>query len=582
MKLGFRFRMMLAILTVAFVCVIAVSLTNYYDSKRMIEQNYVTSLDDKMTLQLDRFDEIMQGMYQNVRYISHQTELIQQIEKYLDSSRSYDDGIKVSHTLNSMLSDTMLAVNQLDGALYLYLPETDQVFSSMEYYAVRELEDGDTLPWQNGSEDPFTPIFCVNRFARSSQRVYAYTSPVYDAAGEAAGILCITVDERQMYYGLLDSLNNLTTETYRLLTPDGTICSAKATSEIGGQVAGLSEQHTKQMNANTEGGHLLFASVQASFSGYRLMCQSDLSILTKDLRARQLSQVIYVLMIFFFLMLAAALLSKRLSQPVEDLICAIDQVRGGDFTARAKSRPTDEFDVLLEHFNAMVSRMDELMEQVVHERTQKKQAELNALQYQIRPHFMYNTLNSIRFAALLQRNYKLAELLSAFTSLLEASVQRKGAFITLQEEMELVQNYISLQKFRYLDCFEADYQIDPQTEECYVPCLLLQPMVENAVFHGIDAKKSDNRIEIAAWLEHDRLYITVKDNGAGISEQAQETDGTLTDKRRLTGIGLRNVEQRLRLYYGENAHFVLSSKPNQGTTVQFDLPISHDPDEYKI
>ena len=579
MKLGFRFRMMLAILIVSFACVIAVSVTNYYDAKRMIEQNYVTSLDEKMTLQFEQFDDIMQDMYQSVRYISHQTELIQQIEEYLEGERSYEDGMQISRTLNMLLT-----MDQLDSALYLYVPKTDQVFSSMEYYAVRELAAGDTLPWQEGSKDPFTPIFCVNRLARSSQYVYAYTNPVCDAEGNQIGMLCITVDERQMYYELLDSMNNIASETYRLLAPNGTVCSAKVTSEIGKKVGGLSEQHKDRMNANTEDGTLLFASVESAFSGYRLMCQSDLSVLTKELHDRQTKQIIYVSLFFLCLLFAAAKLSKRLSQPLEELIHAIDQVRGGDFTVRAQSRQDDEFDTLLDHFNAMVSRMDGLMDQIVYERTQKKQAELNALQYQIRPHFMYNTLNSIRFAALLQHNYKLAELLSAFTSLLEASVQRKGAFITLREEIELVQNYISLQKFRYLDCFEGVYQIAPETEECYVPCLLLQPMVENAVFHGIDTKKSDNRIEIAAWLEQDRLYITVKDNGEGIPKDVQnpELAEAQTDKRRLSGIGLRNVEQRLRLYYGDAAYFRLSSQPHQGTTVLFCLPISHDPKEYQV
>ena len=228
MKLGFRFRMMLAILIVSFACVIAVSVTNYYDAKRMIEQNYVTSLDEKMTLQFEQFDDIMQDMYQSVRYISHQTELIQQIEEYLEGERSYEDGMQISRTLNMLLT-----MDQLDSALYLYLPKTDQVFSSMEYYAVRELAAGDTLPWQEGSKDPFTPIFCVNRLARSSQYVYAYTNPVCDAEGNQIGMLCITVDERQMYYELLDSMNNIASETYRLLAPNGTVCSAMpATAEV--------------------------------------------------------------------------------------------------------------------------------------------------------------------------------------------------------------------------------------------------------------------------------------------------------------------------------------------------------------
>lgn len=127
MKLGFRFRMMLAILLVAFACIVAVSLTNYYDSKYMIEQNYVTSLDDKMSVQAEQFDEIMQEMYQTVLHISHQPELAGRIRDYLDGGHSYTDAVKFSRQLNELLT-----FQQLDSALYFYLPDTNQVFSSIE------------------------------------------------------------------------------------------------------------------------------------------------------------------------------------------------------------------------------------------------------------------------------------------------------------------------------------------------------------------------------------------------------------------------------------------------------------------
>lgn len=576
MKLGFRFRMMLAILIVAFVCIIAVSLTNYYDSKYMIEQNYVTSLDDKIAVQTERFDETMQEMYQTVRHISSRPELAERIQNYLDGGREYTDCVRLSQQLSAMLT-----FKRLDSALYFYLPETGQVFSSMEYYAVRQMEKGTVPFWAEHSEkNPFTPLFFINRTARASQRVYAYALPVYQSSGEKLGMLCIAVDERQLYYELLDPLNNASGENYRMLSPDSIVCSAEQLSEIGKAVPGMDETHSDRMNADTADGDRLFASVEAPFSKYRLLCQSDLTLLTRELRGRQMILLAYTFVFFLCMLFAAAQLSKQLSRPLEGLIHAIDQVRGGDFTARAHSMQTDEFDALTDHFNDMVSRMDELMEEVVLERTQKKQAELNALQYQIRPHFMYNTLNSIRFAATMQRNQKLAELLGSFISLLEASSQRRGAFLTLREEMQLVKDYISLQKFRYFDCFETIYRIEPEAEDCYVPCLLLQPMVENAVFHGIDTKRTDNVIEISAWTEGGNLYITVSDNGDGIPEDGQHS--AMEDKRRLTGIGLRNVDQRLRLYYGDSEHFVISSRPGEGTTVTFTIPVSHDPEEYSI
>ena len=198
---------------------------------------------------------------------------------------------------------------------------------------------------------------------------------------------------------------------------------------------------------------------------------------------------------------------------------------------------------------------------------------------------MYNTLNSIRFAATLQRNRTLADQLGAFIRLLEASIQKKGAFIALREEVALVESFVSLQKFRYSDCFTVEYQVPEETKGCYVPCLLLQPVVENAIFHGIDTRRTDNRIVLAAAVRDGRLHLSLWDNGQGMDDETVQSllaGDPAEDKRRLTGIGLRNIRERLALYYGENAQFCITSMPGEGTCAKFDLPVSHDPEEYRI
>ena len=289
--------------------------------------------------------------------------------------------------------------------------------------------------------------------------------------------------------------------------------------------------------------------------------------------------------VFLILLGVAWAVSKWLYRPVEQLTAAIDKVSRGDFTTRITPSQTDEFALLTEHFNHMVGRIDGLVQQVVHEQTEKKQAELLALQYQIRPHFMYNTLNSIRFAATLQRNRTLADQLGAFIRLLEASIQKKGAFIALREEVALVESFVSLQKFRYSDCFTVEYQVPEETKGCYVPCLLLQPVVENAIFHGIDTRRTDNRIVLAAAVRDGRLHLSLWDNGQGMDDETVQSllaGDPAEDKRRLTGIGLCNIRERLALYYGQNAQFCITSMPGEGTCAKFDLPVSHDPEEYRI
>lgn len=573
MKKGFRFHVMLAILMVAFVCVILVISVNYYDSRRMLEQNYVQSLDEKLTIQAARFDETMQQMYQTVKQISHAQELREQIQTCLQNDRTYSDRVEMSQLLH-----TLLTFDDYDSVLYLYLPSSRQMYGSEQYDAVYTIEEGTAPGWEDSTGEPFTPLFLANRATPSSKRVFAYPQTIYDGNGTVLGIICLTIDERRLYYELLDQMQSAHGEAYRILAPDGTICSAKDVAELGTRTEALKTPQINRMNADLGENNDLFVSVEAPFSSYRVQCQSDLSRLTIALRLRAMTLGFISLITFLILSGVAKKMSDRLMRPIEELTQAMDQAGAGDFTTRVQDTTDGEFEVLRGHFNNMIAQIDNLMEQNVHERTQKKQAELNALQYQIRPHFMYNTLNSIRFAATLQKNQKLAELLAAFIALLEASVQRQGAFIPLRAEIKLVRDYLSLQAFRYMDCFEAVYEIAPEAETCYVPCLLLQPMIENAVFHGVDPKRKDNRIVVCAWVEGDALLIEVQDNGRGI----QVKEDAAEDKRRLTGIGLQNVKQRLQLYYGDQAQFTIASVPEQGTTVRFSLPVSHDPEEYTL
>ncbi|MGN1014171.1 MAG: sensor histidine kinase [Butyricicoccus sp.] len=574
MKARFRFRILIAIVAIAAVCVFAVALISYNESKGEIERNYVSMLDEKLTLQAERFDEIMEELYMEVQSVSCSLELQDCIFEYLDSEQSYSEGVALSESLEDILD-----FNQMDSTLWLYLPETEQMFSSLRYYPVQNLDDVYLVLWENKTKIPYAPLFYMNQFARSSQYVYAYARSVYDEDGNVLAVVCITVDERQLYYDLLDSMNNTQGENYMILNIDGTISSAERIAQTRKRLEGLKQKQTDRMNAEIGTDGMLYTSVQAPFSHYRLMCRSDLSTLTDSLRRHLVMFVGCLLLILLCTVLVAIFVSDKLYQPVGELVEAIDRVKEGDFTVRVPARRYDEFSAVTSHFNELMSQMDRLMEEVVEEKMQKREAEINALQYQIRPHFMYNTLNSIRFAAMLQGNQKLAGLLDDFIALLEASVQRKGAFVTLSEEIGLVKNYLSLQEFRYFDCFVAEFYIEPEVEDCYVPCLLLQPIIENAVFHGIDPKRNDNKLEIRACKGMDKVILSVRDNGRGfLSEQDEQTEG----KRRLTGIGLRNVEQRLQLYYGEQAYFTITSSPGKGTLAEIGVPISYDPEEYSV
>ncbi|MDR3765771.1 MAG: sensor histidine kinase, partial [Butyricicoccus sp.] len=573
MRFVFRFRVMLTILSVAFLMVTALSVLNYYHSKRLLTENYIANLDDKLSLQAQQFDQTMQQMYQQAVHIS-QLPQVQQL-----SSLGQDASDAVQDTICAQLQDLLTSVDA-QCELYLCLPQAGRAFCSVDYHSDLQAEPQDFAQLTPGIAAPsLTPLFLSNPFVQATQYGFGYAVSIPQA--EDGAFLFITLDERLLYYDLLAPLNTTSQERYRLISPDGEICSAQSASERMSRCTFFPSMQGKQMNADIMDDNLLTVTLAAPFSRYFLVCQSDLSAIAGEMKQQLLSQILVLFAAFVILFVISIGVSYWLAKPLRDLAEAMDSVRQGDFSARVEMPKMDEFGALHSRFNALTARLDQLTDQVVQERMQKKQAELSALQYQIRPHFMYNTLNSIRFTAMLQRNQKIADLLGDFIALLESSVQRNGAFIPLREEIHLVRSFVSLQSFRYVDRFSVEYDIAPEAEACYVPCLLLQPVMENAIFHGVDATKDQNLIQVRASVAEDRLHISIEDNGSGFDPEENQT-GQRFDNRRLTGIGLKNIAQRLQLYYGDRSSFTIDSTLGTGTCVRFALPVSYDPQEYDL
>ena len=175
----------------------------------------------------------------------------------------------------------------------------------------------------------------------------------------------------------------------------------------------------------------------------------------------------------------------------------VEKVGEGDLSLRTEVTTADEIGTLGKEFNHMLDYIEALIAQVIEEEQQKKDAELEALQYQITPHFMYNTLNSIKFAAFLKGEKELAGLIGDFVELLQASINKKGSFLSVADEIHILKNYIHLQDFRYQGSFRVKYEISEEAYRCYIPRLILQPLVENALLHGIDIKRQTGKIWIS-------------------------------------------------------------------------------------
>ncbi len=291
-------------------------------------------------------------------------------------------------------------------------------------------------------------------------------------------------------------------------------------------------------------------------------------------------QILSVLGVIFILLLSTFfiyVLSAKLNEPVENLAQVMQDVGHGNFSLRAKVEGNDEIGYLATRFNNMFEHMETLIDNLANERVLKRQAELNALQYQIRPHFIYNTLNSIRFAAMIQGAKNIGELLANFIELLQVSTNREGEFGTLAEEVGTLKKYIALQEFRLMNSFAVDFELAEESLSCRVPRLILQPFVENSILHAPSPEKSFCRIVIRSELRGDELIISVQDDGKGMTpEVLKSLSSKPTEKKThggFSGIGVANVKERLRLYYGEAGKVICDSDGKSYTKISIVLPV---------
>ncbi|MGO4697886.1 sensor histidine kinase [Paenibacillus sp. 2TAB26] len=262
--------------------------------------------------------------------------------------------------------------------------------------------------------------------------------------------------------------------------------------------------------------------------------------------------------------------TRKIGNPLVNLSRLMRKGENGDLSVRSKSVGRNEIGQLGRSFNKMIKQIDLLIARIAKEESEKKKAEVRALRYQINPHFLYNTLNSIRWMAKLNRTNDVDNAVTTLVQILEGSLERNGVFIPLGEELELLQKYMIIQEYRYDNKISLNIHCREELKKIQIPRMLLQPIVENAIFHGIAPKDADGSIDIEVEQNGKNIVVKITDDGIGIDEgrlhQLQMNDKERSNKG-MTNIGLNHVHQTIQLYYGNTYGLSISSIKNEGTRV---------------
>jgi len=330
-----------------------------------------------------------------------------------------------------------------------------------------------------------------------------------------------------------------------------------------------------------DGQDSVISSIGLEIEDWRLVSVTSWHALSSEVLLY--SRLVAAILLFCLVsaLLFISFFASRVARAIVQTVRVMGRVERGDLTARLPLQGNDETSLLARGFNRLVSRLAELLEEVKRQQERKTRAELQALQAQIKPHFLFNALESINALAAQNEGQKVSRMVTRLGSMLRISILQREE-ITVAQELDHVLSFLEIQKYRFDDLFQFDIDVPPALMNCLMPKLTLQPLVENCIQHGFDGIGHMGHIRVIAREEGERIAFYVEDNGIGIPPErlaaiealpdasARHGDAPETGERR--GLGVRNVADRIRIRYGDRFGLYVCSEPGRGTVIKIVIP----------
>lgn len=382
---------------------------------------------------------------------------------------------------------------------------------------------------------------------------------------KAVGIITVLIDRKEIEKMLINSEKN---QYFYLEKSDGTILASNVDEMAAEQFPAINWERNKTFKKiKLNGEDFFLRSSQIGSSDVSLI-----SVIPADMISRALNNMTYQMgmmyaLVSLLLIILIYPLTKSITYRIKLLHHQIGQVRNGEIKELVIETHTDEIGRLISSYNNMVQKMEELMARQFVLGQEMTGAELKALQSQINPHFLYNTLDMINWMAQKNETENIREVIQAMSKFYRLSLSKGKDIITIQEEIRMCEAYMDIQKRRFRGRIRFEEEIEEDILNCLIPKITLQPFIENAIVHGI-SEKEDGRgvILLTGWLEDNYIHLSVTDDGQGMS---------IEDKNNSKGsqYGLENIEKRLSLFYGEEIPVEVESSLGIGTCVSIHVPV---------
>ena len=563
-KLNFHSKLMFLFLTLILVPVIFLSFFEFSYARRILADKTNDYLKNLASVTLSKIESTVTAM-ENVAFYINGNDTIQ---SSLKSEQELADDRLAYYRLHSNIREILSSYALLRQEINAISIRSD----SDREYTYTKIRSGTPLDIREYIRDENQYWEVKNGHIVLMKKLYGFPSK------KSLGYVALDVNEKSLY-DIISDIDLSQTGNVFLVNEEGRILAASS-KELSGELLkepyiscfGEKEAFYRDVKIGDQ-NYSIYNSAAIS-NGWHMMLAIPRDYYLRDVKKLKNIVILVTIITACMAALISALVSRNMTKPLRELTRAMENFGQGDFNINCEVNSEDEFGRLSHTFNQMVNDMNSLVSTVYEQKVMKQEAQMKSLQMQINPHFLYNTLDTINWMARIRHADDIGDMVAALGNMMRYSLEKKS-FVRIREEVKNLEDYLAIQNYRYQDKMEAAIKIDESLMDLYIPRLLIQPILENAIVHGIEEKLDKGHIVIAAWLEGDDLYIQVEDDGVGMTEEVISqilSEDYSMKKRGHTSIGVVNVNRRIQMIYGKDYGLLIQSVLGAGTRMTIHIP----------
>ena len=548
-NMGFQKKLLCISLIVSIIPILVLCVFSYWHLKKRIIQHEEIIVEESLRAENERIGQEMNS----VLIAFNQILCDNNLEEAL--SREY-------HTVSEMY----VAYRDDIDPLFLTIQTTNPIITNICIYTdhsifphgsiLRSLEEAQDMPWYEAARSSLDTIYTVSK--NGKELYLAYKMHRYSSE---TSIICMSIDLNRLFNAPSSIIHGISYE-YEVVDGNDTVLFSRPTVHLTDNNSTGAGVEDAQNN--------IIREREISLLGYTMVIRVPYSEIWNIIRPILISEYIVFMLCVGAVVLLSFLLSNKVVTPLKQLTESMALVENGRYDITLEYSGNDELGMLVKSFNKMTSELDRLINRVLRQDIEEKKYRLKIFQLQINPHFLYNSLSLINSRAI-QRGQKDIAQISQLLSTFYRTMLNQGDFvITIQKEVENVKAYIQIQQMMHDGSFDVVYDIDEELFPCKIPNMILQPLAENAIIHGLDQKTTIGKgiLSICGYRDNDEIILKVMDNGCGMSEELRQSVLAFQSK----GYGINNVNQRIQLFYGEPYGMEFKSTIQQGTSAIIRIP----------